>query len=90
MQAVGREREWPRPDQRLWLSCALRGWRETVRRRRQPLGGRDGELEEGDAAARVVSGDQEAHAERPEMDGFSLFSKPAGLLVPASATPQLY
>jgi len=39
-----------------------------VRRRRQPLGGRDRELEQGDAAARVVSRDQEAHAERPDAD----------------------
>ena len=41
----------------------------TVRRRRQPLRGRDRELEESDAASRVVSRDQETHGQRPEVDG---------------------
>ena len=40
-----------------------------VRRRRQTLRGRDRQLEQGDAPTRVVSRDQEAHTERPEMDG---------------------
>src|SRR5262249_55216143 len=41
----------------------------TVCGRRQPLRGGDCELEEGEAATRVFSRDQEAHAERPEADG---------------------
>ncbi len=41
----------------------------TVRRSRQPLRGRNRELEDGDAAARVVPRDQEAHGERSEADG---------------------
>src|SRR5579859_322629 len=41
----------------------------TVRRRRQPLRGRDRELEHRDAATGVVSRDQEAHAEWPDMNG---------------------
>src|SRR4030095_14817860 len=39
-----------------------------VRGSRQALGGRDRELKGRDAAGRVVSADQEAHGERPEMD----------------------
>jgi hypothetical protein len=35
----------------------------------EPLRGGDGELEDGDAATRILSGNQEAHGERPDTDG---------------------
>jgi hypothetical protein len=40
-----------------------------VRRSRQTLGGRDPELKGRDAAHRVISREQEAHRQRPEVDG---------------------
>ena len=42
----------------------------TVRRRRQSLGGRNREFEERDGATGFPAGDQEAHSQRAQADGF--------------------